>query len=479
MKASANCFLIVAIVLFNLLSPLNSYSCTAFTIKVGKDVIAAKSYDWTTGLGIVLSNPRGERISLPVGSNSPISWEARFGSITFNQYGQFMPNGGINEAGLVIEVLWLDDTYYPELKDQIPINELQWVQYHLDVCESVEEVIASLSNFAIVPVFGKLHYFVADKSGKTAIVEFLNGKAVVSEGNSLVCKVITNDSYSNSVSYLQSNYRIGSQSSSLNRFVNAKEAVEKIESGWNAKKDYKSIVDESFDALQKVWINGWTRWNIVYDINNGQIFFKTDAAQSIKHLDMKSFDFSAIAVPLFVNMNNFFSENIYAHFIPFNSDVNVELMVNSTRQTGVPIKKSDMEKIAKYTETAEEVKKIMAERDANHGTIVIKIENLRKNKGLVNAGIFNSEDSFNRQKPLNGGRVRVSDNSATIVLYNVPIKQYYAIGFFHDENSNERMDRNRLGLPSEPYGFSGKGRKFDTARFFFDKQKMVITVKPR
>jgi len=462
-----------------LFSPYRTYSCSAFTIKTEKEVFAAKSYDWTTGLGIILSNPRGERISLPVGSNPPISWEARFGSITFNQYGQFMPNGGMNEAGLVIEVLWLDDTYYPVLNGQIPINELQWVQYHLDVCESVDEVILSLQNFAIVPVFGKLHYFVADKSGKTAIIEFLDGKAVVSDGNNLVCNVITNDSYANSVKYLQGNYRSGSQSSSLNRFVNAKEAVENLESNWKAKKDNKSIIDESFEVLQKVWINGWTRWNIVYDITKGQVFYKTDVSQSIKIIDMGNFDFSTIAVPLYVNMNSFFSSNIYVNFTPFNSDVNVELMVNSSRLTGVPIKKSDMEMIARYPETAEEVKKIMAQREANHGTIIIKIEKLKANNGLLNVGIFNSEDSFNKQKPFNGGRVRVSNNSATIVLYNVPIKQYYAIGFFHDENFNEKMDRNKLGLPREPYGFSGKGRKFETAKFLFDKQNMVVTIKPR
>ena len=41
-------------------------------------------------------------------TNSGLQWVSRFGSLTFNQFGFEFPNGGINEAGLVIEHMMMD-----------------------------------------------------------------------------------------------------------------------------------------------------------------------------------------------------------------------------------------------------------------------------------------------------------------------------------------------------------------------------------
>jgi Penicillin V acylase and related amidases len=45
----------------------------------------------------------------------PIEWISKYGSITFNQSGREFPHGGINEKGLVIEQMWLDEAAYPEM----------------------------------------------------------------------------------------------------------------------------------------------------------------------------------------------------------------------------------------------------------------------------------------------------------------------------------------------------------------------------
>jgi uncharacterized protein (DUF2141 family) len=214
-------------------------------------------------------------------------------------------------------------------------------------------------------------------------------------------------------------------------------------------------------------------------MNKGHIYFKTDVSKSIKRLDMRFFDFSPHAVPLHMNLNNFYSGVVNDFFTPFSRDINTELMLSSMNLTGVPVKNKDIENLAGYPETIDEVQRFMLERTANHGTIIVKIFNLKENHGLVNAGLFNSEETFDKQRPINGGRVRVSNNTATIVFYNVPLRATYAIGFYHDENSNGKLDTNRLGMPKEPYGFSGKGRKWDSAKFLFDQKNIIITIKPR
>ncbi len=42
-----------------------------------------------------------------------VHWTAVYGSISFNQYGKEFPTGGMNEKGLVVELMWLDETKFP------------------------------------------------------------------------------------------------------------------------------------------------------------------------------------------------------------------------------------------------------------------------------------------------------------------------------------------------------------------------------
>jgi penicillin V acylase-like amidase (Ntn superfamily) len=89
-----------------------SFGCSAFLLKSNNQNIVGKNYDWTIENGRVLINKRNmEKIAY--GVNNPISWKAKFGSVTFNQYGQEFPNGGMNEKGLVIEALWLNESLLP------------------------------------------------------------------------------------------------------------------------------------------------------------------------------------------------------------------------------------------------------------------------------------------------------------------------------------------------------------------------------
>jgi choloylglycine hydrolase len=92
-------------------------ACTAFCLDEAG--IVAKNYDWSLGDGRLLVNKRGVRKFFSLTGEPALgAWVSRYGSVTFNQYGQDLPQGGMNEAGLVVEILWLDDTTYPEPDDR-------------------------------------------------------------------------------------------------------------------------------------------------------------------------------------------------------------------------------------------------------------------------------------------------------------------------------------------------------------------------
>lgn len=60
----------------------------------------------------------------------------------------------------------------------------------------------------------------------------------------------------------------------------------------------------------------------------------------------------------------------------------------------------------------------------------------------------------------------------------------YPIKLYHDENGNKKLDKNFVGIPREPYGFSNNARgtlsapEFAKARFALDAANKAIEIKP-
>jgi penicillin V acylase-like amidase (Ntn superfamily) len=175
-------------------------ACTTFFINKDGQMIFGRNYDWITGNGMVCTNLRGlSKTSDKTSDGATISWISKYGSITFNQYGKEFPTGGMNEKGLVVELMWLDGTKYPEADDRPAVGVLQWIQYQLDNCSTVDELIATDKTIRIASKGTPLHYLVADSSGNVATIEFLDGKMKVHKGKELPFAVLTNDMYSSSL----------------------------------------------------------------------------------------------------------------------------------------------------------------------------------------------------------------------------------------------------------------------------------------
>ncbi|HXT50452.1 MAG TPA: hypothetical protein VN811_05385, partial [Thermoanaerobaculia bacterium] len=102
-------------------------ACTTFVLRDGGMVLFGKNYDWSLGDGLLVVNPRGLVRTAIVGPGvRAATWTARFGSVTFNQYGVASPSGGINEAGLAIELMWLDEARYPDADQRPVVGNLEW-----------------------------------------------------------------------------------------------------------------------------------------------------------------------------------------------------------------------------------------------------------------------------------------------------------------------------------------------------------------
>src|SRR4030095_7223814 len=204
------------------------HACTTFFINKNGQMVFGRNYDWITDEGMVCTNLKGlSNTSMQTENGETTSWISQYGSITFNQYGKEFPTGGMNEKGLVVELMWLDETKYPAADYRPAIGVLQWIQYQLDNCTSIEEIIVTDKQLRISPTgTTPLHYLVADANGKAATIEFLNGKMVIHKGNDLTFPVLTNSTYNESVNSVKNSST--NSNNSLERFGEACKMIQQL-----------------------------------------------------------------------------------------------------------------------------------------------------------------------------------------------------------------------------------------------------------
>ena len=118
------------------------------------------------------------------------------------------------------------------------------------------------------------------------------------------------------------------------------------------------------------------------------------------------------------------------------------------------------------------------------GSIIIKVDGLKKAEGSIAALLFNTEVGFpdNPKSAFASAEVRVIDSNPTLIFSNLPPGKY-AVSLIHDVNDNKDLDKNFVGIPIEPFGFSGNKSlftglpKFDDAAIVINKDQVESTIR--
>jgi len=105
-------------------------------------------------------------------------------------------------------------------------------------------------------------------------------------------------------------------------------------------------------------------------------------------------------------------------------------------------------------------------------TLTIEITGIENNRGQLLVGLYNQQEGFREiDMTFKKGVVTTLYNKSVIYNFEDIPKGSYSISIFHDENSNNQLDSNFLGIPKEGYGFSNNIRhalratSFDEAKF--------------
>lgn len=185
----------------SLIGPAVSEACTrAVYFGLEGQTVTGRTMDWFkadmhTNMWLY---PRGlERTS---NTRAPFSWKSKYGSIVTTIY-EGAAADGMNEKGLVANLLYLPESEYPPAtaEDKRPtLPNSAWVQYALDNYATTAEAVEGLrkEEFRIVPIQaptgepGTVHLSISDASGDSAIFEYLDGKLTIHHGREY--QVMTN-----------------------------------------------------------------------------------------------------------------------------------------------------------------------------------------------------------------------------------------------------------------------------------------------
>lgn len=106
--------------------------------------------------------------------------------------------------------------------------------------------------------------------------------------------------------------------------------------------------------------------------------------------------------------------------------------------------------------------------------LTIKIENIEVLEGDIRIGMFNASEKFLKQGlSFKNYIIAVENTTETIIIDDLP-EGDYAFILYHDKNADGKMNRNLIGIPKEPFGFSNNMKpKF--AKPTFEECKFSLT----
>ena len=119
---------------------------------------------------------------------------------------------------------------------------------------------------------------------------------------------------------------------------------------------------------------------------------------------------------------------------------------------------------------------------ASAATIEVKVTSVVGGRGKVNVAVCDKERFL--KDCLYSGSAPAQANDTVVTIQNVP-KGSWAVLAYQDENQNDKLDRNLIGIPSENYGFSRDARgkfgppDFTDAAIDLREETMAVTIKLR
>lgn len=166
-------------------------SCTGISLNSTDGAhIVARTVEWASGESpsdyLIVPEGFEKQSMLPDGKRGGMKYTAFYGYVGLASEDYVIE--GLNEAGLSAGLFYFPHVgSYPKYDaslNDITISDTEFVAWMLGNFETVEDVIAALSNVRVVATDSRaenLHWRVADKYGRQIVIEYIDGVATVHE----------------------------------------------------------------------------------------------------------------------------------------------------------------------------------------------------------------------------------------------------------------------------------------------------------
>lgn len=276
-------------------------------------VITGRTMDWK-------EDPQSNLYVFPRGlqrrgghTDHTLTWTSQYGSVVTAGYDIGVADG-MNEKGLVANILFLAESSYTRPHDTRPVLGISiWAQYVLDNFATVEEAVTELQKelFRIdapdLPNGSKstLHLSLSDTLGNNAIFEYIDGRLVIHEGKEY--RVMTNSPTYDKQQTLNDYWKqigglvmLPGTNRASDRFVRASFYIRVLPQTT----DTREAVAGVFSVMRNVSVPlgisvpeqpniASTRWRTVADQKNKVYYFESTLNPDIFWVNLKDLDFQA------------------------------------------------------------------------------------------------------------------------------------------------------------------------------------------
>ena len=240
--------------------------CTAFVVKNENDeILFGRNFDFTYSPSLQLyTTPDNGYASVSTVNLAFLGYsednlpDGGFFESFLTLAAPFLPFDGMNEKGLAITSLAVPEAEAPYYSDKVTLNTTTAMRLVLDNAATVEEAVDLLRQYNIYFSNGiACHYLIADASGHSAIVEYINQE---------LCIVETDEEYqiaSNFIAY--DGLNIGEGFTEFERYDKVQNAIEVNGGTLEAEDAIQLLVDVGiFDGdIDKL------QWSVLYNLTTG------------------------------------------------------------------------------------------------------------------------------------------------------------------------------------------------------------------
>ncbi|MBL1408846.1 linear amide C-N hydrolase [Sphingobacterium faecale] len=310
-----------------------AWACTRVVYKgPNGNIITARSMDWKDDIAANLwVFPRGLERNGEVGAQS-VKWKSKYGSVIASAW-DIATTDGMNEKGLVANVLWLVESQYAEYnptgsKQGLTISA--WAQYVLDNYATVQEAVLDLGKESFVVVsdyipgtqkFTTLHLSISDARGDNAILEYINGKLVIH--HSPTYTVMTNSPIFEEQLALNKYWKgipgtvmLPGTNRAADRFVRASYYINAIPQTEDTRTSVASVFSVIRNCSVPFGISSETepnisstRWRSVADQRNKVYYFETVLTPNTFWVDLKKFNLAEGSKTMMLDLKEFSTFN--------------------------------------------------------------------------------------------------------------------------------------------------------------------------